>query len=212
MYVYIENNQIAEGPLYDLPSSWRNVSGLNMADPITLRNLGWLPYSEEPEPAYDPAVEMIERTVEIGETEVVLHLTVRAMTTAEQAEYAALQVAIFGVQKQSVRDSLAARRYVAEVSGTTYGGMNIETDETTQGKILGAVVAAMLDPAYTVLWKLSDDTFVTLDAAQITAIAQAVRMHVQSCFDHEAALSALIDAATSMTDLYSVDIEAGWPA
>lgn len=40
-WVYVENNQIKE---YhgSLPSSWKNISGLNKADNVYLKTLGWL--------------------------------------------------------------------------------------------------------------------------------------------------------------------------
>ena len=45
-----------------------------------------------------------------------------------------------------------------------------------------------------------------LDAATIIAVAQAVRAHVQACFDRENALLAALDADEPY------DIEAGWPS
>lgn len=57
-YVHHENNVIDEGPR-SLPSSWKNVSGLNLASPEMLKTLGWLPvvYVNED---YDPVLEVRE--------------------------------------------------------------------------------------------------------------------------------------------------------
>ncbi|MFN4131277.1 MAG: DUF4376 domain-containing protein, partial [Paracoccaceae bacterium] len=65
-------------------------------------------------------------------------------------------------------------------------------------RITGAALQAVLDPAVTIRWK-TPDGYVDLDAPTILALAQAVRAHVQACFDREAGL---IDGG---------DIEAGWP-
>jgi hypothetical protein len=41
-YCLVENNVIADGPRA-LPRAWRNISGLDMLDNDSLRELGWLP-------------------------------------------------------------------------------------------------------------------------------------------------------------------------
>lgn len=40
LYVYVENNQVVEGPK-QLPTSWRNVSGLDNLSQNDLVNIGW---------------------------------------------------------------------------------------------------------------------------------------------------------------------------
>ena len=47
--------------------------------------------------------------------------------------------------------------------------------------------------------------FVTLSAVEILATAQAVRAHVQGCFDHEAELLPLIEAATTEAELEAIN-------
>lgn len=41
-YCLVENNIIVDGPR-GLPKSWRNISGLDLLDKQSLRQLGWLP-------------------------------------------------------------------------------------------------------------------------------------------------------------------------
>jgi hypothetical protein len=122
------------------------------------------------------------------------------------------QVAPLGLAdaRTKARGALAARRWVAEQAGTSIDGLPIATDQTAQNKIVGAAVAAMLDPGYTVNWK-TDDGFVTLGAAQVIGIAQAIRAHVQACYDREAVLIAEIAAATTPAAVAAIDLEAGWP-
>lgn len=103
------------------------------------------------------------------------------------------------------RDRIKARRNKALATGTTVSGMPIATDDTSQSRITGAALAVALDPQTTIQWKTGSG-FVTLDAAQVIDIAQAVRAHVQACFDREAELLAALDAEEG----YS--IEDGWPS
>ena len=102
-------------------------------------------------------------------------------------------------------DLIKARRDTAIASGTTVAGVPVHTDETSQTRIMGAAVAAMLDPAYSVQWKTAAGSFVILSAAQVIGIATAIRAHVQACFDREADLRAAVLAGASF------DIEVGWP-
>ena len=57
---------------------------------------------------------------------------------------------------------------------------------------------------------MADGTFVTLDAAAITAVAMAVRAHVQACFDREAELKAQIEAAVTAEEIAAVDLNTRW--
>lgn len=103
------------------------------------------------------------------------------------------------------RDRIKARRNAALASGTRVAGIAVHTDDLSQQRIVGAALAASLDPATTVNWKAADGAFVTLDAAQIVAIAKAVREHVQACFNREA------DILASLAAGETYDIEEGWP-
>ena len=103
------------------------------------------------------------------------------------------------------RRRIKARRDEALASGTLVAGVAVQTDDLSQQRIVGAALAASMDPQAEVNWKAADGTFVTLSAPQIIAIAQGVRAHVQACFDREAALLSALDAAAPY------DIEDGWP-
>ena len=106
--------------------------------------------------------------------------------------------------------ALATRRWRAEQAGTVLDGLPVATDTASQIKVVGAALAAQMDPGYLVQWKTATG-FITLDAMTVIGLAQAIRAHVQACFDNEAALSASIDAAEDHDALESIDVEAGWP-
>ena len=94
---------------------------------------------------------------------------------------------------------IATARYNAEIAGIN----GIKTDRESPALITGAALKAMQDSEYICRWK-SENGFVTLTAPQIIAIADAVRAHVQSCFDHEAELIPLIEAATTEAELDAI--------
>ena len=107
--------------------------------------------------------------------------------------------------KRAASDKIKSRRNQAISSGITVSGVPIATDDLSQSRIMGAALAASLDPATTVKWRGAGGTFATLDAATIITIAQATRAHVQACFDREAELQA------SLTAGEAYDLNEGWP-
>lgn len=102
---------------------------------------------------------------------------------------------------------IAARRYIAEISGTTIEGMPIDTGRDSQGLITGAAVQAIIDPEYSLRWKTTAG-FVDLTGAQVLGVASAVRAYVQACFDRE---SALLDAVADVS-ITAEMLDEGWPA
>ncbi len=73
----------------------------------------------------------------------------------------------------------------------------------SQALITGAALKATQDAAYTCTWK-AESGFVTLEAETVLAVADAVRTHVQTCFDTEYAKCVLIDAAQTVEDVEAV--------
>lgn len=111
----------------------------------------------------------------------------------------------FDELKAQKKADIAAARYEAETAGTTVNGITIDTGRDSQALITGAAVAAMLDDGYSLNWKTATG-FIHLSAQEIIAVAQAVRAHVQSCFDRESELVALVDAAQNAEELDAIDI------
>ena len=72
--------------------------------------------------------------------------------------------------------------------GITVGGVNVDTDDLTQQRIMATRILAKEDENYTVNWK-TESGFVELNATQVIAVADAIRTHVQKCFDAEATIS-----------------------
>lgn len=111
-----------------------------------------------------------------------------------------------------VLSRIAAHRWQVEVGGMVMtDGTVVATDRDTQAKLITARIVAKEDAAYTAQWKLPGG-FVTLDATQIIAIADAVRAHVQAAFDAEAMHTAAVNALTEVADVAAYDYTTGWPA
>lgn len=102
---------------------------------------------------------------------------------------------------------IAARRWLAETSGTTFGGMQIDTDDRSKLLINGAALRADRSADYVLRWKTSEG-FVDLPAAQVLAIADAVSEHVQLCFDREDVLLGAVADGSITAEI----LEEGWPA
>ncbi len=125
----------------------------------------------------------------------------RATVTYPVVDYSPDEVAgILEAAKERKRSEIAAARFEAETAGIDVNGFTVRTDRESQALITGAALQAIVDYDYECRWKTSEG-FVHLSAEQIKYIAQAVRLHVQSCFDREAELLQLIDAAETPDEL-----------
>jgi hypothetical protein len=120
----------------------------------------------------------------------------RVITAEENAAAAA----------EALRERIRQRRDRAMNAGVVVCGMLVHTDDISQQRILGAAVAIMRDPTLNINWKTADGVFFSLNAEAVLAVADAVRAHVQACYDREAELLAAIGAGVD------VDLEGGWPA
>lgn len=128
-----------------------------------------------------------------------------------QAAIAQLQAQIADLTKpaeSTAQERIAARRYQAQVAGTTLNGMPIDTSTDSQALITGAALAAVLDSNYVCRWKMADGTRVELDAKMIIAVASAVRDHIQACYDREDELLTVVADGTYTDAL----LDEGWPA
>lgn len=102
---------------------------------------------------------------------------------------------------------IANKRYTHEVSGATVNGVPVATDRDSQGLLLGAALAAFMDPEYTVRFKTATGEFVTLSADQTITVANAIRKHVQDCFDRESELLLALEQGTFTDNM----LDEGWP-
>ncbi|RRY17926.1 DUF4376 domain-containing protein [Brucella anthropi] len=99
----------------------------------------------------------------------------------------------------ALRDYAANKRWQKETGGIEINGLTVATDDRSKTMISGARVAAQNDPNFTTQWKGADGSFVTIDAASIVGISDAMLAHVSSCFATEAQVLADIEVGTIST-------------
>ncbi len=113
--------------------------------------------------------------------------------------------------KDQLKAAAAFKRWQLETGGITLNGALIRTDMDARTNILGAREEAIANPAYTLNWKDGNGVWVTLDATAIVGISNAMRAHIQGCFDAEKAVHAKIDNDT-YTTMEAVNGAVEWPA
>jgi hypothetical protein len=95
IYGYIENNQVVDGPR-PLPSSWRNISGLNKMSEDALKAVGWLPWNR----VYGPGDIQINATITIGPDVITETIERRPLSDAEVAAEQAGRIAAIEEQRR----------------------------------------------------------------------------------------------------------------
>jgi hypothetical protein len=132
-----------------------------------------------------------------------------AVQTQEPPPNAAMKLinGAWTLPTELVKANISSVRYDAETAGITVNGMFIDTGRDSQALITGAALSAFMDDTYACNWK-TPDGFVEIDAPTLISVSKAVRIHVQACFDREAALLVALAAGT-FTDTM---LEEGWPA
>lgn len=98
------------------------------------------------------------------------------------------------------------KRQEIEQSGFTFNGLTIPTDLTTQAKLNGAVVSAMLDDEFTTDWQVDSKTFIVLDATTIIELGTMMRNHVSGAFTWQKQKVEEINNATTFEELDSIEI------
>ncbi len=105
---------------------------------------------------------------------------------------------------------LANFRRSMETGGITVGGASIDTSRSAQAMLNQAYASLQAGFIQSVDWK-GKNGWHTLGLAQVTAIAQAVAMHVEGCFTKEKVVSQQIDALAD-EEIAGFDIAAAWAA
>lgn len=121
--------------------------------------------------------------------------TYGSMITDGQKQQIAAVLSVHNPRLSALKEYAALARFRAETGGLVTAGIKVATDRQSQAMISGACLMAQANPAFTTQWKAEDGTFVTITAAEIVAMAQAVAAHVSACFSTEAALVAGIIAS-----------------
>jgi hypothetical protein len=101
--------------------------------------------------------------------------------------------------EKTLEEWAADYRWQREVGGMNVGGINVMTDDRSKMLIMGARMKADADPSFTTRFKTTEGVFVSLGAAQIVAVSDALLVHVDQCFALEDTAIAGIVAGTITT-------------
>ena len=96
------------------------------------------------------------------------------------------------------------RDMTLRLGGINVGGIDVRTDRFTVDRIYQARLLASLDNTFTTDWKLVDGSFLTIDAATITAISDGVTAHIKDSFQKEKAANDSVTAATTIQELTAI--------
>lgn len=108
-------------------------------------------------------------------------------------------------QVKQIRDTL-------EWKGCSTPHGIFDTTPDSQRKVNGACTAALaLGSSFSIVWRLRDNSKVTLNNTQIIEVGLSISNHVDVCQQRKNALDELLDAATTIAELDDIDINSGWP-
>lgn len=99
-----------------------------------------------------------------------------------------------------------------EYGGITVSGVPVPTDEKTLTRLTAARVSVNIDPNYSVPdWKIASGVYTSLTAAQIVAMSDAAKAHVQNCYTVNKSVDLAI-LATPPTITTAAEIDAAFNA
>jgi len=196
-YFHVTEGQIDDGPR-DVPTSWKNVSGLDHLDDAALKAKGWLPQEIVGFTPFDPDTQTRTGPVNVVQVDRV----VSTYTVADKSLAGAKTA-----KRESLKQAFEARG-LALVSGYA------STERETWPEQAKAAQAYQADPGgtHTYLTGLTLDSQTLADTATaILAKRDAFLAASAGLVKHRRALDAQIEAAATVAAVRAVDVSAGWP-
>lgn len=115
--------------------------------------------------------------------------------------------------KAQAKNVVRNLRDLAEWGGCNTSGGRVDSDPESQRKTNGSVTMALIaGAAFSIEWRMADNSVVTFNHDQMIAVGVALGLHVSACQNRKNELDAAIDAASSETTLAAIDLTAGWPS
>lgn len=117
--------------------------------------------------------------------------------------------------KQVTKQSIVTLRDQHIAQGVTTPSGRVDTDPVSIRNIMAtyqaAVLASVTSNPFSTDWRMSDNTSVTLSAAAVIGMGNAVLAHTKACYENSWTLKASVDAATDLAGVSTIDITSGWP-
>lgn len=88
-----------------------------------------------------------------------------------------------------------------EFGGFTWNNMRFDSDAASQQRLQLAAQVAQTNPNLTLDWTLEDNSVQTLTAANLTELAQALGVHINSAHETARSLREQINSTTSLAEL-----------
>lgn len=107
-------------------------------------------------------------------------------------------------KSQQVEAMRQAREAVIN-GGFVWDGSGFDSDQLAQLRLLGVVMAAQVPGFEPVDWRLTDNTWRTLDAAAVAGVWGALQMHIRDAFARFGELEGEINAATTPEAVAAVE-------
>lgn len=117
--------------------------------------------------------------------------------------------------KARLWEAAKARRAAAERAGCETPLGRVDTDLESVQRISGGVTAAQLalaqGQAFAIDWTMEDNSVATHDAPAMIAMGLAAMAHVAACHQRGREIRDAIQAAETLAELGTIDLDAGWP-
>jgi len=123
------------------------------------------------------------------------------------ATYNAVSVSI-NQSKTALKEIVTANRYKKEQAGIklTIQGNEVTIDTARGSRDIFFQTYATIGESETINWKFPE-MWISVTAADMTLIVNSGKTHIQNCFDWELFTHNVIDAATNIEQLKTIDLE-----
>tara|TARA_R110000772_G_scaffold66361_1_gene147888 strand:- start:80808 stop:81371 length:564 start_codon:yes stop_codon:yes gene_type:complete len=92
-----------------------------------------------------------------------------------------------------------------------FNGTKLFLNEQTQSRLNAALVGYAYNPNAIINWEFAPGVYIDLDKATLEFIALSAWEHIRLCYVNAKALTATIQAATTIAELDAIDLTVGWP-
>lgn len=93
------------------------------------------------------------------------------------------------------------QRDSVEFGGFSWNNLRFDSDAASQQRLQLAAQVAQTNPQLTIDWTLADNSTYTLTAANLTELAQALGVHINSAHETARSLREQINSTTSLAEL-----------
>jgi len=188
---------IEEGPSA-LPHAYAGISGFHRLTAKEIKEHGWLEYSVDDLPEFDADTQETESILVLEDDKVRLTHEVKPLHPAVVAR-------LLEEAKQEAIATVASLRWEAEVSGTEWEGIALDTSREGRTALFQAAQEGEEEE-----WKDRYGYWNVMSPEQLQDAYRAVQEHKRRCFAMERQLTDEIQNMASIKGLRKLDLETPW--